>query len=159
MKSTAFFLSTVSLLACVFGQTARAADASHYVQPNISHADYGDLNIVMPLSVADPSVWQTRIHHAMNAVATANQWNGRAHVTVVVYGEAIEVFAHHNDEVSATLDKARGMGVSFKACNNSLKGFNLDWHTLNGVAEADIVPAGILEVPYLEQKGYFLDSE
>ena len=97
--------------------------------------------------------------HALNAVSTATQWNGHAHVVMVVYGPAIQLLAHHNDELAAKVDKLRAAGVVFKACNNSLKGFDLDWHALNNVAETDIVPAGILEVPYLEQKGYFLASE
>jgi intracellular sulfur oxidation DsrE/DsrF family protein len=139
---------------------AHAEDAAgHYVAPQISHADYGDINIVMPLSTQDEATWQARMGHAGNAVASATQWNGNAHVVMVLYGPGIMLLTHHNDELAGKVDKLRAAGVVFKVCNNSLKGFDINWHTLNNVAETDIVPAGILEVPYLQKKGYFLASE
>jgi len=159
MKLTVILAATLGLSAALASTAVLAEEASHYVEPNISHADFGELNIVMPVTANDEGVWKERINHAMNAVSTASRWNGHAHVTIVVYGAAIQLFTHHGDAVAAMVEKARSNGVVFKACNNSLKGFNIDWRTLNNVAEADIVPAGILEVPYLEQKGYFLDSE
>ena len=153
-------LHSLALLGLLVLPMAHAQNAAtHYVAPQISHADYGDMKIVMPLSTGDEATWEARMGHALNAVATASQWNGNAHVVMVVYGPAIQLLTHHNDELAAKVDKLRAAGVVFKACNNSLKGFDLDWHTLNNVAETDIVPAGILEVPYLEQKGYFLASE
>jgi intracellular sulfur oxidation DsrE/DsrF family protein len=153
-------LQSLALLGLLALPLAHAQSlASHYVAPQISHADYGDMNIVMPLSTGDEATWEARMGHAANAVATASQWNGHAHVVIVVYGPAIQLLTHHNDELAGKVDKLRSMGVVFKACNNSMKGFDLNWHELNNVAEADIVPAGILEVPYLEQKGYLLASE
>jgi intracellular sulfur oxidation DsrE/DsrF family protein len=138
---------------------AQDASVSHYVQPQISHADYGDINIVMPLSQPDEGVWQARMGHALNAVLTAPNWNGHANVVIVVYGPAIKIFTHRGDKIAAQMDELRAAGVKFEACNNSLRGFDLDWHQLHGVAESDIVPAGILEVPVLEKKGYQLASE
>jgi intracellular sulfur oxidation DsrE/DsrF family protein len=153
-------LPFVAALLCALSlPLAHADEAEHYVKPNIVHPDYGDLNIVMPISLADPESWNLRMQHAYNAVMTAKDWNGQAHVVIVLYGAGVKLLTHKDDDLAKTVARLRDAGITFKVCNNSMRGMNLDWHNLNGVAEADIVPAGILEVPYLERKGYYMDSE
>lgn len=56
------------------------------------------------------------------------------------------------------MDELRGAGVKFAVCNNTLKGMDLDWHTLDGVKEQDIVPAGFLEVGWLANHGWAVDA-
>ena len=99
------------------------------------------------------------MQHALNAAMTAKDWNGQVQIVIVLYGQGIKILAHMNDDVASKVAELRAAGIVFKACNNAMKGMDLDWHALNNLAETDIVPAGVLEVPYLESKGYFLLPE
>ena len=157
MRKLPFAAALVCALALPIAHAAD--DATHYVKPNISHADYGKLNVVMPISSADPEVWGTRMQHAYNAVMTAKDWNGQIHLVIVLYGPGIKLLEHKDDDTAKQVAKLREAGIVFKVCNNAMKGMDVDWRTLNNVSETDIVPAGVLEVPYLESKGYSLLPE
>lgn len=52
------------------------------------------------------------------------------------------------------IDSLRAQGVVFLVCKNTLAGRNIDWHTLPGVKEADLVPSGVAEISKLQQQGY-----
>ncbi|MEZ5901164.1 MAG: DsrE family protein [Hyphomicrobiaceae bacterium] len=81
---------------------------------------------------------------------------GRIDIKVVDHSDGIKLFqlANTDAELAKTLDELRAKGVQFLICRNTLKERNIDWHTLYGVKEADLVPSGIAHLVYLQQQGY-----
>jgi hypothetical protein len=60
-----------------------------------------------------------------------------------------------NDEkLNKAVDDLRAKGVKIAICNNTLRNKNIDWHSLHGVKEVDIVPGGVAELAFLQQRGF-----
>lgn len=80
----------------------------------------------------------------------------RIDIKVVDHSDGIKLFqlANSDAEFAKTLDELRAKGVQFLICRNTLKERNIDWHTLYGVKETDLVPSGIAHLVYLQQQGY-----
>ncbi|MGE0056047.1 MAG: DsrE family protein [Hyphomicrobium sp.] len=80
----------------------------------------------------------------------------RIDIKVVDHSDGIKLFqlANTDAEFAKTLNELRAKGVQFLICRNTLKERNIDWHTLYGVKETDLVPSGIAHLVYLQQQGY-----
>lgn len=143
--------------AAMFAALPVAAQAA-YVQPIIHHAPMGTVKIVVPVTSADPAVWAFKLRNVANSEKGARQWKGRLDARVVLYGPGLKLLEQPMEPaLQATVDQLRAEGVRFDICNNTLKGMNLDWHSLYGVKESDIVPSGFLEVGYLGEHGWAVD--
>lgn len=143
--------------AAMFAALPVAALAA-YVQPIIHHAPMGTVKIVVPVTSADPAVWAFKLRNVANSEKGARQWKGRLDARVVLYGPGLKLLEQPMEPaLQATVDQLRAEGVRFDICNNTLKGMNLDWHSLYGVKESDIVPSGFLEVGYLGEHGWAVD--
>lgn len=81
---------------------------------------------------------------------------GRLDAQVVSHGDGVLLFqlAAQKPELARTLDDLKANGGRFLVCRNTLNERGIDWHSLYGVAEADIVPIGIARLVYLQQQGY-----
>ncbi|MBC3871556.1 DsrE family protein [Undibacterium oligocarboniphilum] len=133
------------------------ASADSYVEPKITHATYGDVNIVVPVTSGDSSVWQLKLANIQNAMNAAQQFGGHLSVKVVNYGPGLELLAQKNNGIAKAVNDLRARGVQFLVCDQTLKRMNLDFHTLNGVSDTDVVPAGFLEVGWLQTQQYKVD--
>jgi len=92
------------------------------------------------------------IHNSVEAV-------GKDHiqVRVVNHGPGLDLFitANTDPDMAARIDALKAQGVEFLICANTLKERKIDWHTLYGVKESDIVPSGVAELVRLQQMGFF----
>lgn len=150
-------LATAAAGAVLFAALPAPTQAE-YVQPIIHHAPMGTVKIVVPVTSADPGVWAFKLRNIANSEKGAKAWKGSLQARVVLYGPGLKLLEQPMDPaLQATVDQLRAEGVRFDICNNTLKGMNLDWHTLYGVKESDIVPSGFLEVGYLAKHGWAVD--
>lgn len=62
--------------------------------------------------------------------------------------------ANTNKELASRLDDLRGARVRFLICANTLKERQIDWHSLYGVTQNDIVPSGAAELARLQGMGF-----
>lgn len=145
--------------ALAIGTTALGPTAhADYVQPHITHAPFGRVRMVVPITSADPAVWGFKLHNLQNSEVGIPQWKGRLEARVVLYGPGVKLLERPmDDKLKAAVDTLRREGVRFDICNNTLKAMQLDWHTLYGVKESDIVPSGFLEVAWLANHGWAID--
>ena len=152
-------LALALALALPVAGMAPGAARAEYVQPHIQHASYGDLKVVVPLTSADPAIWGFKLKNVLNGLKGAHEYGGTLHATIVLYGPGVKMLAQPmDDNLQEMVEKLRAAGVRFAICNNTLKGMNLDWHTLDGVQESDIVPAGFLEVGWLASQGWAVEA-
>ena len=109
------------------------------------------------------------IQNHINAVGAEN-----LDLRVVMHGDGVSLVlmpealtevpkfksASANDQMQAKIDGLKNQGVSFKICNNTLKGRKVSYEDhlyedhLYNVDGADIVPSGVAELAHLQSQGY-----
>ncbi len=141
-------------LACTLATPAHA----EYVAPALNHAPYGDVKVVVPITSDSASMWMFRLRNVGNGMQVAGTGGGSMQAKVVLYGPGVKMLVQPVDpKVKEVIDAARSAGVQINICNFTLKGMDVDWHTLYGVAEADVVPSGFAEVGWLASHGWAVD--
>lgn len=133
---------------------APATPVSAYVKPNIKHESYGKLNIVVPLT-NDMQV-PMKLRNLANASKAIDAWGGKMNAKVVMYAKGVAWFKSPTEEQKKMIDMLRAHGVQFVICNNSLSEQGIDYHTLYGVTDKDVVPSGFAEVAFLQAKKHFV---
>ncbi len=131
-----------------------AAPASAYVKPHIVHGQYGDMNVVVPLT--NEAVLPMKLRNIANSLKVMDTWGGKLNVKVVMYAKGLAWLKTPTDEQKTQLDNLRSHGVQFMVCNNSLVELGIDYHTLYGVKESDIVPSGFAEVAFLQARKHYV---
>ena len=83
---------------------------------------------------------------------------GKDHVEirVVDHGDGLILFqmAKTDEKLAQAIDARKADGVRFLICQNTLDERKIDWHTLYGVTEPDIVPSGVAELVRLQLMGF-----
>ena len=92
------------------------------------------------------------IQNHINAVGAENM-----EIKVVLHGNGLGLLmsAKENSKVKGAVVSLKSQDVEFHVCNNTLKGRKISYENdLFDVYEEDIVPSGVAELSYLQQKGY-----
>jgi intracellular sulfur oxidation DsrE/DsrF family protein len=83
---------------------------------------------------------------------------GKDHIEirVVDHSAGVDLFqiAQTDKLLAGQIDYLRAQGVRFLICANTLKERQIDWHTLYGIKEDDIVPSGAAELARLQGMGF-----
>jgi uncharacterized protein len=94
----------------------------------------------------------------LNSIRNHIEAVGKEHIEirVVDHGGGVELFqmANADKDLASRLDTLRDQSVRFLICANTLKERQIDWHTLHGVKENDIVPSGAAELARLQAMGF-----
>lgn len=151
-------LLAVSVLAISSVAFNCAAADTGYVEPNITHPQFGEVKIVVPLTSDDPKIWQLKLRNIGNALDAAAKWGGHANIKIVLYSRGVRLLSDPPADVAQALDDLRARGAVFLVCNNTLREAKIDFHTLYHVTDADVVPSGFLEVAWLANQGYAVDA-
>ena len=149
MKSIAIALLAVAIsLAGVIARSADAAPPAGYYkdQKVVYHNDGGGSD--------NTAYFKRMLNSIKNHVAAV----GKDHleIRVVSHSAGVELFqtANTDKDLAARIDAIKALGVSFLICNNTLREREIDWHTLYGVKEEDIVPSGVAELARLQGMGF-----
>lgn len=149
--------SAATLASLPFSAQAAPA-ASAYQAPHMQHEAYGDMNIVVPLTSDDKGMQGMKLRNLENTMNVLNQWGGKAHSIVVLYGKGVSLLKNPDAATQQKISELKKEGVQFQVCNNTLREQNIDFHTLYQVRDQDIVPSGFAEVAYLQShKHYVID--
>jgi len=94
----------------------------------------------------------------MNSIKKHIEAVGKDHIEirVVDHSAGVDLFqiAQTDKLLAGQIDSLRAQGVRFLICANTLKERQIDWHTLYGVKEDDIVPSGVAELARLQGMGF-----
>jgi hypothetical protein len=123
-----------------------------YVVPNIQHDPYGMQRVVYQLNTGDEQEQLQIIKYANNHMQTVGK--GNIELEVVIFGAGISLVQSEDEKLNKAINDLRANGVKIAVCNNTLRNKNIDWRTLNGVKETDIVPSGVAEIAFLQQRGW-----
>jgi intracellular sulfur oxidation DsrE/DsrF family protein len=149
------FLALAAVLFLSLGASARA----DYVTPQITRAPVGNLKVVAPITTGDYDILRMKLRNLLNGAKAAKEGKGRLEARLIFYAKAPRLLTTTElpQDVRESLDAVRAVGVKIGICNNTLREQGLDFHTLYGVTDADIVPSGFLEVARLQQHGFVVD--
>ena len=92
------------------------------------------------------------IQNHINAVGAEN-----LEVKVVLHGNGVALLkeAVDNQKIQSAVTGLKTQNVSFHVCNNTLRGRKISYEDdLFEVFEENIVPSGVAELSYLQQKGF-----
>jgi len=142
--------ASLLLLAAGMGITTMAH--ADYVQPNIQHEPYGMQRVVYQMNTGDADEQLQIIKYANNHMQTVGKQ--QIELQVVVFGAGVSMLKSDDEKLNKAIDALRAEGVKIAMCNNTLRNKNIDWKTLRGVKESDIVPGGVAELAFLQQRGF-----
>lgn len=145
MKKTSLLL----LLGALSMSTSAHAD---YVQPNIQHEAFGKQKVAYQMNTGDDQEQLQIIKYINNHMQIVGKENMEMHL--VVFGAGMSLLQSNDEKLNKAIDGIRASGVKIAVCNNTLRNKNIDWKTLYGVKESDIVPGGVAELAYLQHKGF-----
>ena len=91
------------------------------------------------------------IQNHINAVGAKN-----LDLKVVIHGNGIFLLktAKKAGKLQSAVASLKSQDVGFSVCANTLKGKKISSDDLYEVFDSDIVPSGVAELTYLQQKGY-----
>jgi len=120
-------------------------------------ADYSDQKVVYHNDgqlYENPKYFRKLLRNVKNNIAAVG--DGHIEVRVVDHGDGIVMLqlANADNELAGQIDALRAQGVRFLVCKNTLSERKIDWHTLYGVKEGDLVPSGVAELVKLQQAGF-----
>jgi intracellular sulfur oxidation DsrE/DsrF family protein len=110
-------------------------------------ADKGKL--VVQVSDSNPATWNLALNNVKNVQKDLGKDN--VDVEIVAYGPGIGMLKA-DSEVANRINEAADAGVKVVACENTMKGQKLTRDDMN--ARISYVPAGVVEIMQLQQKGY-----
>ena len=139
-------MAIASLL--VAGATAATSDAPSTATPAQAVASTRE-RAIFAVSDADPQKWNLTLGNIANAIDGFGA-NG-VEIELVVYGPGIAMLKK-DSPVAAKLAVALKSGVRIAACQNSMRGFNLQ--AVDLVPGADPVPSGVVELIRRQHAGY-----
>jgi uncharacterized protein len=79
---------------------------------------------------------------------------GDSDIRLVIHNDGVWTLQNPSAEIQKRLDDLRSRKIVISICNTSLKGRDIDWHSLYGVAENDIVQSGVAELADLQMRGF-----
>lgn len=110
-------------------------------------ADKGRL--VVQVSDSNPATWNLALNNVKNVQKDLGKEN--VEVEIVAYGPGIGMLKA-DSEVASRVGEAVDSGVKVVACENTMRGQKLSKDDMN--AKIGYVPAGVVEIMQLQQKGY-----
>lgn len=138
---------------------APEARQNSYVEPRMSHEQYGAVKIVVPFTTDDIGIQGMKLRNMENGLDSAKKWGGQMQITVVLYAKGVSLLKDPDQETRQKIDALKVRGVQFAVCDNTLREQGIDFHQLYHVVDRDIVPSGFAEVAYLQsKKSYSIDS-
>lgn len=136
------------LLSLAVVPVARAADteAGYAPQKVVYHNDGG-----LP---DNAKYFRKILRNAKNHMTAIGK--DRIELRMVNHGDGVAMLQMANTEkdLAEQIDGLRAAGVKFLVCKNTLTALNIDWHTLYGVSEQDLVLSGVAELVSLQQQGF-----
>lgn len=154
----------VALLALTFGlgfaAHAQAADAApaqaapfDFDHPTFAHdLPFAKRQIVLQVSVNDPTYWNLVLNNAQNLLDFFGQENVR--IVVVAFGPGLPMLLK-NSPVASRIESEDSEGVEFDACHNTMKAMARKiGHMPVLVKQAVVVPAGVVRIMQLEHAGF-----
>ncbi len=140
-------LGLAAVLAAVSVSGASAEENRYGKQKVVYHINYD--------AGSDGKAYGRALRNIQNHINAVGKDN--LEVKIVLHGDGLGVLKNAKDDLTlqGNISNLKTQNVSFAVCNNTLKGRKISYEDdLFEVFPDDIVPSGVAELSYLQQRGY-----
>jgi len=146
MRKFSYLLASFAALMMLLGSVT-SADAGRYgKQRVVYHVNY--------TGGKDDKAYKGALRNIQNHINAVGAKN--LDLKVVIHGNGIFLLktAKAPGKLQSAVASLKSQDVNFSVCANTLKGKKIKQDDLYEVFDNDIVPSGVAELAYLQQKGY-----
>jgi intracellular sulfur oxidation DsrE/DsrF family protein len=139
-------LATVALLSMAFASTSLAADSKPH-------------RIAIQIDQNDPQIMNLVLNNATNVVEYYRAKNEAVDVDIVAYGPGLHMLRADTSPVQDRVKRLKDMAfpgkIQFSACNNTRQGMEkAEGHAIPILADATVVPSGVVQLMELQEQGW-----
>ena len=142
----------------MFRSTFVALTLALFALPGLA-ADKGAHRIVIQVSQNDPSRMNLALSNAENAIKYYTDKGESVQIEIVAYGPGLNMLREDTSPVKDRIREIKaskeGAEVRFSACHNTQVNMQkAEGHPIPIIAEATVVPAGVVRLTQLEEEGW-----
>jgi uncharacterized protein len=142
------------MIRCLF-----VALAAGLLAVNGAHAETPKHRVVIQVDQNDADVMNMALNNARNVIEYYNDKHEDVDVEVVAYGPGLHMLRDDTSPVKDRIKQLKDVSypsqIVFSACNNTKQGMEKrEGHPIPIISQAGIVPAGVVRIMELEEKGY-----
>jgi uncharacterized protein len=139
-------LTAVSLLSMAFASAGFAADSKPH-------------HIAIQVDQNDPQVMNLVLNNAANVVEYYRGKNETVDIDIVAYGPGLHMLRSDTSPVQDRVKRLKDMAfpgkIQFSACNNTRQGMEkAEGHAIPIMADATVVPSGVVHLMELQEQGW-----
>jgi intracellular sulfur oxidation DsrE/DsrF family protein len=156
----AFSFSCLISVSHAQGVVAKQAPTTRHSTPK-AHARQASTThkLVLQVDQNDPAVMNLALNNATNVIEYYRAKGEEVDVDIVAYGPGLHMLRADTspvqDRIKNLKDLAFPSKIQFSACNNTKEGMEKkEGHPISVLAEATIVPSGVVRLMELQQLGW-----
>jgi uncharacterized protein len=141
------------------GVAKQAPTATHVTPKAHAHQASKTHKLVLQVDQNDPAVMNLALNNATNVIEYYRAKGEEVNVDIVTYGPGLHMLRADTspvqDRIKSLKDLAFPSKIQFSACNNTKEGMEKkEGHPISVLAEATIVPSGVVRLMELQQLGW-----
>jgi uncharacterized protein len=115
--------------------------------------------IAVQVDQNDPAVMNLALNNISNLIKYYNDKGEKVEIEVVAYGPGLNMLREDKSPVKDRLKRMKegafASAVTFSACHNTMMGMEKrEGHSIPIVAQAHVVPSGVVRLNELQEEGY-----
>ena len=139
-------LTAIALMSMTFASAGLAGDGKPH-------------HIAIQVDQNDPQVMNMVLNNATNVIEYYRGKNEDVDVDIVAYGPGLHMLRADTSPVQERIKRLKDMvfpgKIQFSACNNTRQGMEkAEGHAIPIVADATVVPSGVVHLMELEEQGW-----
>ena len=139
-------LASAALLSFAFATSALAADTRPH-------------RVAIHVDQNDPQVMNLALNNATNVIEYYRAKNEDVDVDIVTYGPGLHMLRSDTSPVQDRLKRLKEMAfpgkIQFSACDNTKQGMEkTEGHAISIIADATLVPSGVVRLMELQEQGW-----
>jgi uncharacterized protein len=139
-------LASIALMSMAFASTGFAGEGKPH-------------HIAIQIDQNDPQIMNLVLNNATNVVEYYRAKNEPVDIDIVAYGPGLHLLRADTSPVQDRVKRLKDMAfpgkIQFSACNNTRQGMEkAEGHPIPIVADATVVPSGVVHLMELQEKGW-----
>ena len=146
MHGIRYRLAAVALMSIAFASVSLAGDTK-------SH------RVAIQVDQNDPQIMNLALNNATNVIEYYRARNEDLEIDIVTFGPGLHMLRADTSPVQDRIKRLRDMvfpgKIQFSACNNTKQGMEkTEGHAISIVADATVVPSGVVRLMELQEQGW-----
>jgi uncharacterized protein len=147
-----------AVMNAIFRSVIIAFAVAFFAWPSFA-ADKAAHHIVIQVSQNDPGTMSLALSNAQNAIKYYTGKGESVQIEIVAYGPGLNMVREDTSPVKARIKQIKaskeGADLRFSACHNTQMNMEkAEGHPIPIIAEATVVPAGVVRLTQLQEEGW-----